>query len=200
MKYCDIIIWQFHHKIFHEKILLIEEYDNWKTSTPLIWKRKFKIRHRSTPRYKMPFWYLIQVKQTQLYAKGFVVPMGGTLVYRTFSNYIELWTKYHLLSIFSIKVVVIQQKVSCFQIVSIMYWQYILILISMWRLHLSSLYVGHICIIKRPRSFWYPEGGIAVYSMADYKRVFFSHTFRVSKVTNYFRFHLAKLVLLKLKK
>ena len=24
----------------------------------------------------------------------------------------------------------------------------------MWRLHLSSLYVGHICIIKRPRSFW----------------------------------------------
>ena len=22
----------------------------------------------------------------------------------------------------------------------------------MWRLHLSSLYVGHICIIKRPRS------------------------------------------------
>ena len=120
---------------------------------PLIWKRQFKLRHRSTPRYKMPFWYLIQVIQTQLHAKGFVVPMGGTLVYRTFSNYIELWTKYHLLSIFFIKVVVIQQKMSCFQIVSIMYWQYILILISVWRLHLSSLYVGHICIIKRPRSF-----------------------------------------------
>ena len=150
MKYCDIIIWPFHHKIFPEKILPIEEYNNWKTSTPLIWKRKFKIRHRSTPRYKMPFWYLIQVIQTQLYAKGFVVPMGGTLVYRTFSNYIELWTKYQFSSI---KVVVIQQKVSCFQIVSIMYWQYILILISMWRLRLSSLYVGHICIIIRPRSF-----------------------------------------------
>ena len=103
-------------------------------------------------RYKMPFWYLIQVIQTQLYAKGFVVPMGGTLVYRTFSNYIELWTKYHLYRFFSIKVVLIQQKVSCFQIDSIMYWQYILILISMWRLHLSSLYVGHICIIKRLRS------------------------------------------------
>ena len=57
------------------------------------------------------------------------------------------------INFFSIKVVVIQQKVSCFQIVSIMYWQYSLILISMWRLHLSSLYVGHICIIKRPRSF-----------------------------------------------
>ena len=27
---------------------------------------------------------------------------------------------------------------------------------------------------------------MAVYSMADYKRVFFSHTFRVNKVTNYF--------------
>ena len=25
----------------------------------------------------------------------------------------------------------------------------------MWRLHLSSLYVGHISIIKRPRSFEY---------------------------------------------
>ena len=54
---------------------------------------------------------------------------------------------------FFIKVVVIQQKLSCFQIVSIMYWQYILILLIMRRLHLSSLYVGHICIIKRPRSF-----------------------------------------------
>ena len=153
MKYCDIIIWPFHHKIFPEKILPIEEYDNWKTSTPLIWKRKFKIRHRSTPRYKMPFWYLIQVIQTQLYAKGFVVPMGGTIVYRTFSNYIELWTKYHLLSIFFYKSCRHPTKGVMFSdSFCIMYWQYILILISMWRLHLSSLYVGHICIIKRPRS------------------------------------------------
>ena len=53
---------------------------------------------------------------------------------------------------FSIKVVVIQQKLACFQIVSIMYWQYLLILLIMRRLHLSSLYVGHVCIIKRPRS------------------------------------------------
>ena len=121
---------------------------------PLFEKRKFKIRHRSTPRYKMPFWHLIWVIKTQLYAEGFVVPMGGTLVYRTFSNYNELWTKYHLLSFFfSIKVVVIQQKLSCFQIVSIMYWQYILILLIMRWPHLSSLYVGHVCIIKRPRSF-----------------------------------------------
>ena len=54
---------------------------------------------------------------------------------------------------FSIKVVVIQQKLSCLQIVSIVYWQYILILLIMRRLHLLSLYVGHVCIIKRPRSF-----------------------------------------------
>ena len=155
MKYCDIIIWSFHHKSFPEKRLPIEEYDSWKISTPLIWKRKFKMRNRSTPRYNMPFWHLIRVIQTQLYAKGFFVPMGGTLVYRTFSNYNELWTKYHLLSIFPIKVVVIQQKLSCFQIVSIMNWQYILILLIMRRLHLSSLYVGHVCIIKWPRSFTY---------------------------------------------
>ena len=32
---------------------------------------------------KMPFWHLILVIQTQLRAKGFVVPMGGTIVYRT---------------------------------------------------------------------------------------------------------------------
>ena len=140
-------------KVSPKNILPIEEYDSWKISTPLIWKRKFKIRHRSTPRYKMPFWHLIRVIQTQLHAKWFVVPMGGTLVYRTFSNYNELWTKYHLLSIFSIKVVVIQQKLSCFQIVSITYWQYILILLIMRRLHLSSLYAGHVCIINRPRSF-----------------------------------------------
>ena len=48
------------------------------------------------------------------------------------------------INFFSIKVVVIQQKVSCFQIVSIMYSQYILILLIMRRLHLSSLYVGHL--------------------------------------------------------
>ena len=100
MKYCDVIIWPFHHKSFPEKIIPTEEYDNWKISTPLIWRRKFKIRHHSTPRYKMPFWYLIRVVQTHLYAKGFVVPMGGTIVYRTFSNYNELCTKYHFLSIF----------------------------------------------------------------------------------------------------
>ena len=41
---------------------------------------------------------------------------------------------------------------------------------------------------------------MAVYSMAAYRRVFFSHTYRVILVTNYFRFHLAKLILLKLKK
>ena len=42
--------------------------------------------------------------QTHLYAKGFVVPMGGTIVYRTFSNYNELSTKYHLLSIFFLNI------------------------------------------------------------------------------------------------
>ena len=102
----------------------------------------------------MPFWYLIWVVQTHLHAKGFVVPMVGTIVYRTFSNYNELCTKYHLLSIFfSIKVVVFQQKESRFQIESIMYWQYILIAFRMGRLHLLLLYVGHCCIIKRPSSF-----------------------------------------------
>ena len=41
--------------------------------------------------------------KTRLHAKGFVVPMGGTIVYRTFSNYNELCTKYHLLSMFFYK-------------------------------------------------------------------------------------------------
>ena len=86
-----------------KKILPIEEYDNWKISTPLFWKRKFKIRHRSNPRNKMPFRYLIRVVQTHLHAKGFVVPMVGTIVYRTFYNYNELCTKNHLLSIFFYK-------------------------------------------------------------------------------------------------
>ena len=153
MKYCDIMIWKFHHKSFPEKKTQIEEYDIWKISTPLFWKRKFKIRHRSTLRYKMPFWYLIRGIETCLHAKGFVVPMGGTIVYRTFSNYNELCTKYHILSLFSIKVIVIQQNVSCFQIVSIMYWQYILISLRMRRLHFSLSYVGQVCIIKRPSSF-----------------------------------------------
>ena len=85
------------------KKIPIEEYDNWKISTPLIWKRKFKIRNRSTLRYKMPFWHLIRVMQTCLHAMGFVVPMGGTIVYRTFYNYNEICTKYQLLSIFFYK-------------------------------------------------------------------------------------------------
>ena len=104
-------------------------------------------------RYEMSFWHLIRAMQTQLHAKGFVLPMDGTIVYRTFSiNYNELCTKCHLLSFFSIKVV-FQRKVSCVQIVSIMYWKYILISLRMQRLHLSLLYVGYICIIKRPNSF-----------------------------------------------
>ena len=121
---------------------------------PPFLKRKFKIRHRSNPRYKMPFWYLIRVVQTHLHAKGVVVPMVGTIVYKTFSNYNELCTKYHITfyQFFSIKVVVLQQKESCFQIVSIMYWQYILISLRMRRLHLSLLYVGHCCITNRPNS------------------------------------------------
>ena len=40
---------------------------------------------------------------------------------------------------------------------------------------------------------------MGVYSMAAYERVFFSHTYRVKKVMNYFCFNLAKLILLKLK-
>ena len=68
------------------------------------------------------------------------------------SNYKELCIKYHLLSFFfSIEFVVIQQKVSCFQIVKIIYLQYIQVLsfLRMQRLHISLLYVGHVCIIKR---------------------------------------------------
>ena len=112
-------------KVSPKKIIPIGEYYNWKIPTPLFWKRKFKIRHCSNPSYKMPFWYLIWVVKTHLHAKGFVVPMVWTIVYRTFSNYNEWCTKYNLLSFFSIKVVVLQQKESYFQIVSIMYWQYI---------------------------------------------------------------------------
>ena len=97
----------------------------------------------------MPFWHLNWVIQTHLHAKGFVVPKGGTIVYRTFSIYNELCTKYHLLSIFSIKVIVIQEKVTCFQIVSIMYWQYLLISRTMRRLHFSLSYVGQFCIKKK---------------------------------------------------
>ena len=54
---------------------------------------------------------------------------------------------------FSIKAVVIQQNVSCFQIVSTMYWLYILVSLRMPRLHLSWLYVGHVRITKQPSSF-----------------------------------------------
>ena len=153
MKYCDIKIWPFHHKSFPEKNNINRGIWQLKDINPPFLMRKFKIRHRFTPRYKMPFWHLIRVIQTHLHGKGFVVPMVGTIVYRTFSNYNELCTKYHLLSFFSIKVVVIQQKESCFQIVNIIYWQYISISLGMRRLHLSLLYVGHVCIIKQPSSF-----------------------------------------------
>ena len=150
MKYCDIIIWKFQHKSFPEK----NHRGIWqlKDINPLIWKRKFKIWHSSTLRYKMPFWHLIRVIKTRLHAKGFVIPMGGKIVYRTFSNYNELCTKYHLLSIFSVHVIVIQQKMACFQKVSIMYWQYILISL-MQRLHFSLSYIGQVCIINGPSSF-----------------------------------------------
>ena len=151
-----MILWyeNFTIKVSPKNNIPMEKYDNWKIITPLIWKRKFKILHRSTLRYKMPFWYLIRVIQTRLHAKGFVVPMGGTIVFRTFSNYNELCTKYRLLSFFfSIQVIVIQQKVSCFQIVSIMYWHYILISLRMQRLQFSLSYVGLVCIIKGPSSF-----------------------------------------------
>ena len=70
---------------------------------------------------KCPFDILFGSYKTHLLAKGFVVPMVGMIVYRAFSNYNELCTKYHFLSIFSIKVFVLQQRTSCFQIVSIIY-------------------------------------------------------------------------------
>ena len=41
---------------------------------------------------------------------------------------------------------------------------------------------------------------MAVYSMAAYDRVFFSHTNRVNEVMHYFGFNLATLILLILKK
>ena len=41
---------------------------------------------------------------------------------------------------------------------------------------------------------------MAVYSMVAYEKVFFSHTYRVNCAMNYFRFNLAKLISLKLKK
>ena len=104
----------------------------------------------------MSFWYLIWVLQTHLHAKGFVVPMGGTKVYRTFSNYNAQNITFY--QSFSIKVIVIQQKVSCFQIVSIVYWQYKLISLRMRRLHFSLSYVGQVCIIKRPSSKFDSDG------------------------------------------
>ena len=119
---------------------------------PFLEREKFNIRHRSNPRYEMSFWYLIWVLQMHSHAKGFVVPIVGTIVCRTFSNYNELCTKYQLLSIFSIKVVVFQQKDSCFQIASIMYRQYKLISFRMRRLHFTLSYVEHCCIIKGPSS------------------------------------------------
>ena len=60
----NIVILLYDHftiKVSPKKIIPIEEYGNWKISSPLFWKRKFKIRHCSNPRYKMLFWYLIRV-------------------------------------------------------------------------------------------------------------------------------------------
>ena len=65
-------------------------------------------------------------------------------------NYAQNITFYQF---FSIKIIVIQQKVSCFQIFSILYWQYKLISLRMRQLHFSLSYVGQVCIIKRPSSF-----------------------------------------------
>ena len=152
-----LLLWKFHNKSFPEKIIPIEEYDNWKISTPLFWKRKFMIRHRSYPRYKMPSWYLIRIVQTHLHAKGFVELLVGTIVYKTVSNYNELCRKYHLLSIFFYKSYRSTTKgvlfSDCNIYISIMYWQYILISCRMRRLHLLLLYVGHCCITKWPSSF-----------------------------------------------
>ena len=57
-----------------------------------------------------------------------------------------------------------------------MYWQYILILLIMRRLHLSSLYVGHVCIIKRPRSF------------NAFRKSFDAESFTRCKIVFWFRF------------
>ena len=51
--------------------------------------------------------------------------MGGNIVYRPFLKLQGIMLNMSPFIIFSIKVVVIQQKISCFQIVSIMYCQYI---------------------------------------------------------------------------
>ena len=152
------MIWKYHHNSFPAKKYTnrgIWQLKDINTPPPLIWKRKFKIRYGSTLRYKMLFWHLFRIIQTRLHAKGFVVPIGGTIVYRTFSNYNELCTKYHLLSMFFINVILIQQKVSCLQIVRIMHGQYILISLRTRRLHFSLSYIGQVCIIKRPCSFIY---------------------------------------------
>ena len=41
---------------------------------------------------------------------------------------------------------------------------------------------------------------MAVFSMAAYERIFFSHAYRVNEAMNNFWFNLAKIILLKLKK
>ena len=46
------------------------------------------------------------------HAKGFVEPIGETIVYRTFSNCNELCTKYHFLSFFFLEKLLASNK-SC---------------------------------------------------------------------------------------
>ena len=81
-----LLLYHFTTTVFPKKIKPIEEVDNSKILPSLFEREKFKIQHRSYPRYKMLFWHLIRVIQTELHAKRFVLPMVGTIVYRTFPS------------------------------------------------------------------------------------------------------------------
>ena len=152
MKYCVIITWPFNHKRFPERIIPIENCDNWKISTPFLEREKSRYNIVPSRRYKMPFWYLIRVLKHNCMQRDFFVIISGTMSNRTFSNYNEVCKENHLLSMFfSIKRYCHPTKSFMF-LDTIFYWQYIIISLRMRRLYLSLFNVGHVCITKRPSS------------------------------------------------
>ena len=90
----------------------------------------------------MPFWYVIYIQLTQLYAKGIAGSLGGQSFKNRFRLTMNYAQKYDLFFPFFIKVVVNRRKAYSFLLIGIMHLQKILLSVIMLRFHFFTAKQG----------------------------------------------------------
>ena len=98
----------------------------------------------------MPFWYLIYIQQTQLYAKGIAGSLGEQSFKKLFLITMNYAQKYDIFLPFFIKLVVNKNKAYSFLIIGMMLLQKILLSVKMLRFHFFTAIQGT-CVHKYDR-------------------------------------------------